>query len=221
VSQFSRRLARIFRPGGRTPIVTWSIIALCIVAWALQFLLAPAFTNLLAYWPPATTVLPWTMVTYAFLHSTGSIFHILLNMYSLAIVGPILEQMLGRGRFVLLYLASAFGGAVAVLLLAPSTVVIGASGAVFGLFAAFFVVLRGLGANGTQLLVIIVLNLVIGFLPGVNISWQAHVGGLVVGAALGWIFQRTRGPRNRSRQAGLVAAVLVVLLACVVARFLI
>ena len=80
---------------------------------------------------------------------------------------------------------------------------VGASGAIFGLMGAFLVIQRRLGGNTTQLLVLLGINLVIGFIPGFNIAWQAHLGGLVVGALVGFIFVETR---QRSRQALQVVA---------------
>lgn len=188
------------------PVVTYSIIALCLVVFIAQNI--PGTIGTLvdifgAYRPRYTAQLPWTMVTSAFLH--GSIPHIALNMFSLYIFGSILERSLGRARFIALYLLSGFGGSVAVLLLAPDITVVGASGAIFGLLGAFFVIQRTLGANNPQLIVLIVLNLAIGFVPGLNIAWQAHLGGLVVGAAVAFVFLRTRNRSQRRTQLVLTA----------------
>lgn len=202
-----------FRPGSGQPVVTYTIIALCVLIWVLQILPNSPVTRVLVYWPPLTAVEPWRMVTSVFAHSQGSIFHILLNMYSLFIFGPILERLLGRIRFLALYLISGFGGSVAVLLLAPSSAVLGASGAIFGLLGAFFVIQRRLGGNNIQLLIVIGINLVIGFLPGFNISWQAHVGGLIAGAAVAFVYLRTRRPEQRNLQILLVSLVAVALIA--------
>ncbi len=206
------RIAMAFRPGSGKPVVTWSIIAICLVVFGLQNI-PGGFGQLVtvygAYQPRFTEQLPWTMITSAFLH--GGILHILFNMYSLFIIGPLLERMLGRGRFIALYLLSAFGGSVAVLLLAPNGAVYGASGAIFGLFAAFFVIQRKLGGTNVQLLVIIGLNLVIGFvLP--NVSWQAHVGGLVAGAAVALVYLRTRRAAQKNAQILMVSLVGVALI---------
>jgi membrane associated rhomboid family serine protease len=114
---------------------------------------------------------------------------------------------------VALYFITGIFGSMLVTFLAPGTTVLGASGAIFGLFAAFFVLQRSLGNNAVQLLVLMGLNLVIGFLPGVNISWQAHVGGLAVGALIGLIFARTRSARRRGLQVGLLTTSTVGLLA--------
>ena len=111
--------------------------------------------------------------------------HVGLNMLALWMIGRSLEPLLGRGRFLTLYLLSALGGSVAVALLSFTTPVVGASGAIFGLFGALIVIGRHIGANIAGIAIILGINLVIGFIPGFNVSWQAHVGGLVVGALVG------------------------------------
>src|SRR5690606_34343400 len=108
-------------------------------------------------------------------------------MYALWLFGRILEQLLGRWRFLALYLLSGLGGSVAVLLLSPDTWVVGASGAVFGLFGAFFVIQRRLGSSSMQLIVVIGINLVIGFVIP-HISWEGHVGGLIAGSLVGLVY---------------------------------
>jgi membrane associated rhomboid family serine protease len=99
--------------------------------------------------------------------------------------------------------------------------VVGASGAIFGLMGAFFVIQRRLGGNSVQLLVLVGINLVIGFIPGFNIAWQAHVGGLVTGAVIGLVFMSTRNVRQKSTQIWLLAAVGAALLALTVVRALV
>ena len=138
--------------------------------------------------------------------------HIAFNMYALWVMGTYLEPMLGRARFVAIYLLSALGGSVMYLLMsAPHdatrtprrsatgmwwTGAVGASGAVFGLFGAFLVLQRRLGRSAAGMYVIIGINAVIGFvLP--NIAWQAHLGGLLTGAAAAAAIAytgRNRGP---------------------------
>jgi membrane associated rhomboid family serine protease len=191
---------------GDGPVVTWSIIGVTAVVYLLQQVLGGAVINTLAYWPPLTELEPWRMLTSIFVHSQQSFLHILFNMYSLYIFGRILEQMLGRWRFLALYLISGLGGSVAVLLIAPTISVVGASGAIFGLFGAFFIIQRGLGGNNLQLVIVLGLNLVIGFVvPG--IAWQAHIGGLAVGALMALLFMRTRRPTQKNTQLLLLAAV--------------
>lgn len=206
---------RAFR-SGHQPVVTYTIIAICVLVFILQNIPGVGgYINLFGIYRPAfTELMPWTMITSAFLH--GSIIHILVNMYSLFIIGPILERMLGRIRFLALYLVSAFGGSVAVLVLNPAGGVLGASGAIFGLLAALFIIQRKLVGTNVQLLVIIAINLVIGFLPGLSISWQAHVGGLVAGAAVSLVYLRTRRAAQRNIQIAGVALITVVLVAITV-----
>ena len=100
----------------------------------------------------------------------------------------------------------------AVALLSFTTPVVGASGAIFGLFGALIVIGRHIGANIAGIAIILGVNLVIGFIPGFNVSWQAHVGGLVVGALVGLIYARTRSVRRRALQIWLLVALTVVLL---------
>lgn len=195
------------------PVVTLTIIALCLVSYVLQ-LSVDGWTGRLAFSPWTGEVEPWRFVTAAFLHST-QIFHIAFNMYALWIVGPYLENLLGRARFISLYLLSAIGGHVAIVLLADPTAqswftgTVGASGAVFGLFGAIFVVMRRMGQEARGMLVIIGLNLVVGFVVP-NISWQGHLGGLVTGAALGAAY--SFAPRERRALVSVVATVAVAVL---------
>ena len=127
--------------------------------------------------------------------------------------------MLGRSRFVALFLIAGFGGSVGVLLIGNSHIaVLGASGAIFGLFGAYFLVARRLGGNATQFLVVIVINLVIGFVPGFGIAWQAHVGGLVTGLAIAFVYLETRTSRRRTAQILLTAAIAALLVVTTVTK---
>jgi membrane associated rhomboid family serine protease len=170
------------------PIVTLTIIGLCVASWVLQLVTGGRWTELLWFWPWGGAVEPWRFLTASFLHSTSPL-HILFNMYALWITGQFLEPLLGRLRFGVLCLLSAVGGSVAVLLLAGDpftsaawvTPVVGASGMVFGLFGAMLPVMRRLGRSMGQVLVLLAVNGAIGFFVP-NISWQAHLGGLVTGA---------------------------------------
>lgn len=213
-------LTRLNRPG--SPTVTYAIIGVTLFVYVLQFLLGDSVTSLLlyagAYSYPASFE-PWRMLTTALVH--GSILHVALNMYTLWIFGQILEAMLGRGRFFTLYLLSGLAGSLGVLFLAgPGVPVVGASGAIFGLMGAFLVIQRRLGGNSAQLLVLVGINLVIGFIPGLGIAWQAHVGGLVGGAVIGLIFVQTRGIRDLRLQTVLIAAFGALLAALSFAKFL-
>lgn len=126
----------------------------------------------------------YRLVSSAFLHD--GLMHIGFNMYALWILGPMLERLLGRPRFVALYAASMFGGSFGVLLLSPTDLTVGASGAVFGLMGAVLVVQRAAGLNiwQTPLAPVLGINLLLTFaVPQISIG--GHIGGLVVGAAVG------------------------------------
>jgi membrane associated rhomboid family serine protease len=128
----------------------------------------------------------YRLVTSAFLHF--GILHLALNMYALVALGPQLEQLLGRWRFATVYGLSALGGSVATYLFAsPGAVTAGASGAVFGLFAAFFVIARRIGAQTGPILATIGLNLVFTFAVA-QISKTGHLGGLAFGALAAAVF---------------------------------
>ena len=201
-----------------SPIVTYSLIGVTVVVFLLQLLLGGILEQYLIYRPALTARQPWTMLTSLLAHQ--SYLHIGFNMLSLFIFGRILEPMIGKGRFLALYLISGFGGSVAVLLLAPQGGGLGASGAIYGLFGAFFIIQRKLGGNSGQLILLIVLNLAIGFLPGMNISWQAHVGGLVAGALVSLVLVNTRTRKQRPLQVGALIALVVVLIVVTVLGYI-
>ena len=203
------------------PVVTFVIIGLCALVYALQWIVPnDGIYQQLAYAPAFTDSEPWRMLTSAFLHSQGFLLHIVLNMYTLWIFGQILEPLLGHVRFLAIYLLSAVGGSAGFLLLTPVYPVngpvglVGASGAIFGLFGALLVVQRQRGGDIRQLLVLIAINGVIGFMVP-QIAWQAHLGGLVTGALSAVVIAYTpRGPRQTLIQviglAGVLTLVIVV-----------
>jgi membrane associated rhomboid family serine protease len=210
--------------GSGSPTVTYSIIGITVAVFLLQLVPGLGITDRLLYagaYSYPGSFEPWRLLTSVFVHSTGFFFHVLLNMYTLWIFGQILESMLGRGRFLALYLLSGLAGSLGVLFLAhPLVPVVGASGAIFGLMGAFLVIQRRLGGNSTQLLILVGINLVIGFLPGTNIAWQAHVGGLIGGALIGLIFVQTRRRDAQALQTGLIVLLAVVLVALSFVKFL-
>ena len=207
------------------PAVTFGIIAVCVVVYVLQWIVPAdavfrsfAFASVYAD-PRFGAFEPWRLLTSAFLHSQGFILHIALNMYMLWIFGQALEPLLGRLRFLAVYVISAIGGSVGYLALTPvlppggPVGVVGASGAIFGLFGAMLVVQRHRGADTRQLWVLIAINGVIGFLVP-QIAWQAHLGGLITGGLCAAVLAYTpRGPRQRILQAAGLLAVLALLIA--------
>ncbi|WP_418154881.1 rhomboid family intramembrane serine protease [Actinoalloteichus caeruleus] len=168
-------------------------------------------------WPPQVAAGEWwRLLTAGFLHIGP--FHLLVNMYALWILGRDLESLLGRLRFVAVYLVSLFGGSIAVFLLGSmQTSVAGASGAVFGLMGGVAVAALRLKVNPRQALLLIGINLVISVLiPG--ISLLGHLGGLLVGslATAGMVF----APRERRTavQVGTIVGILVLLVVAFLLR---
>lgn len=160
---------------------TTVLLAIMAAMFVLDFVTSGLVNYIIGFDARLVLVEPWTMVTSIFAHS--GIMHLLFNGYSLWVLGSMLERVMGPGRFTALFLLSGVAGSAAVLVLDPTGGVIGASGAIFGLFAALFVVNRGFGGSNVSLLVIVGINLVLGFIiPGV--SWQAHIGGLIGGLVL-------------------------------------
>jgi membrane associated rhomboid family serine protease len=128
----------------------------------------------------------YRLISAAFLH--GGLLHIMFNMWVLFALGPQLEQLLGRARFLILYLLSALGGSVvSYVFSAPNVPSVGASGAIFGLMGATLVVGRRLRADVTNVAILIGINVAIGFVVP-NIDWRAHLGGLITGAIVGAVF---------------------------------
>jgi len=159
----------------------------------------------------------YRLLTAAFLH--GGVFHILMNMFALAQLGPVLEHALGRARFVALYVLSALGGSVlSYLLSSPLQLGVGASGAIFGLFGAYYVVVRRLGGETRSIVTLLAINLVITFAIPI-IDWRAHLGGLVTGALVAAaLAYAPRGPQRAQVQALACTAVALLLVAAVVVR---
>jgi membrane associated rhomboid family serine protease len=154
----------------------------------------------------------YRLVTSPFLHA--SVTHIFLNMLTLAIVGPPVEAELGRLRFLAVYLAAALGGSVCSYLLGPlNEVGVGASGAIFGIMGAYFVLARRNRWDTSTIAALIVINLVISFADP-TIDWRAHVGGLIAGGAVGYGLARTT--ERRRHPAVLVGAGVAVFVAAVV-----
>lgn len=153
----------------------------------------------------------WRMIGSAFLHNGW--LHLIVNMFALWVVGPSLESIFGRWRFLTVYFVAAFGGSVAVYLFdneINSTA--GASGAIFGLFGATVIVFRKMRMDSRAILGVIAVNLVITFtIP--NISWLGHLGGLVLGVVTAAaIIYAPEGRYRSATQAvgvGLLVAALV------------
>jgi membrane associated rhomboid family serine protease len=152
----------------------------------------------------------YRLITAAFLHY--GILHIGFNMFALWITGPQLEAVLGRLRFATLYVLAGIGGSILSVALGPfDEQAAGASGAIFGLFAALYIVARHLNLQTGGIAATIVFNLIFTFSVS-NIDWRGHVGGLITGAVIAVIFAYApKGPSRDRMQAAGIAVVAIVL----------
>ncbi|KFF31864.1 peptidase, S54 rhomboid family [Bifidobacterium bombi DSM 19703] len=192
---YLHKLRYYWRDGG--PVVTDVTIALCFAIWIVEVALrrfAPnGFVLMIGYGsfqPPLATRMPWTWLTSMFLHAP-SVFHVLFNMMTLLVVGPYLERLMGHWNFLALYIACGLGGAAGMEVYCRLSgdwmlSAYGASGALFGLFAAVLVVFRRTGQDIRTMVVWMAINFAMPFFDHA-VAWQAHVGGFVTGLALTWL----------------------------------
>jgi membrane associated rhomboid family serine protease len=219
--------------GGRATsnaVVTWTLVGINVLLYIVEL----AHSNLGNDWAMLGGAISggkvvgvaagqwYRLITSAFLPPPGlsglGPLDIAFNMWALIIVGPALERMLGRLRYLAVYLVSGVGGSVAFFFLAPANEpALGASGAIFGLFGAWFVLSRRLRMDSRQVVVLIVLNLVLGFvIPG--IAWQAHIGGLIAGCLLTAAYAYAPRQNRALAQGAATAALLAILIIGVVIR---
>ncbi|HXF99789.1 MAG TPA: rhomboid family intramembrane serine protease [Bacteroidota bacterium] len=164
-------------------------------------LLRPPLEAFLAFAPMTFLVQPWTIVTYMFVHDTSGFSHILFNMLGLFFFGPRLEAELGSKHFLGLYFASGMMGAVLTMIFTPASVIVGASGAVFGVMLAYAmfwprdrVYIWGILPVEVRIMVGImtVLALYGGFGSAMGgIAHFAHLGGFVGGFVYVKLLQQT------------------------------
>jgi membrane associated rhomboid family serine protease len=227
----TRPVSAVF--GGRAvsgAVVTWALVAINVVLYLIE-LARPSlgydlgmiglgrFTN----GGPLQGVAEgqwYRLITSAFLPPPGGglgPLDIIFNMWALILVGPALERLLGHARYLTVYLVSALGGSVALYVLVPYELALGASGAIFGLFGAWFVVARRLRLDSRWIVTLVVLNLVIGFVVP-NIAWQAHLGGLLAGGLLTAAYAYAPRQNRALIQVGATVAVVGVLILAVLVR---
>jgi membrane associated rhomboid family serine protease len=172
--------------------------------------------------PVGVAVGQWyRLITSAFLPPPGlgflSLLDIAFNMWALFVVGPAVERLLGHARFLTVYLVSGIGGSILVYYLVPFELAAGASGAVFGLFGAWFVLAKRLQADVRPVVGLIVINLVLGFSVA-HIAWQAHIGGLIAGGLLTAAYAYAPRKNRTVIQAAATIAMIAILVAAVLIR---
>ncbi len=179
------------RPGRSDAPATYTLIALCVAAFIAELVGGGGAASLDGggqvirdgglFGPAVAEGEPYRIVTSAFLHA--GFLHLALNMFALYILGVLLEPAVGTARFVGIYAVSILAGSFGALLLDPNEVTVGASGGIFGLMAAAFLIARNRGLDhlASQIGFFVILNLVFTFsIPGISIG--GHLGGLVGGA---------------------------------------
>jgi membrane associated rhomboid family serine protease len=182
------------------------LIAINVVVFVLTSAEGKLQSQLSLFGPAVANGDWYRLVSSGFVHY--GLLHIGFNMLLLYQVGLLLEPALGRLRFVALYFAALLAGSFGALLLSPTVLSAGASGAVFGLFGAAAVGLRqrGVKVMQTGIGTLLVINLILTFaIPGISVG--AHVGGLVGGAVTGWFMLH---PARRSKLAGVGVAAIVI-----------
>jgi membrane associated rhomboid family serine protease len=162
----------------------------------------------------------WRLITAAFLHA--SLIHLAFNMLVLWFVGAPVEQAIGRGRFLAIYIVSGLAGSAGAILFSPHAVTVGASGAIFGIFGAALVLEAQRNyVLGGQALGLIAVNLIFTFaIP--NISVGGHIGGLIGGALSMLAFSRlgrTHGIYGRPGVLGIAGVIAVGVASVLVAYF--
>jgi membrane associated rhomboid family serine protease len=170
---------------GNDRVVSMTVVGMNVLVWLAVLAGGNEVLDELVLWGPLVDTEPWRLLTAAFTHQ--AFFHIFSNLFMLYQIGPVLEGVLGRTRFIVLYLVSALGGSIAVWWLAPLQPTLGASGAVLGLVGALLVINRAHGMDVTWILGYVAITAVISVIVP-SISWQGHLGGFVAGAAVAGVY---------------------------------
>jgi membrane associated rhomboid family serine protease len=211
-----RTQVRTMRNVHADPVIAYVLIAVNVLMYFGQSYGGSdsVYRDFVLYGPLVADGEWWRLLTAGFLHA--GLFHLGVNMYALYFLGRMLEPSLGHVRFAALYFASLMAGSFGAVLLNPDTPVVGASTAIFGLLGAAIVMARNRGIDimASGLGPILILNLLITFIPGFNISIGGHLGGLIGGVLAALAIEAL----SRRRSAVLpVLACAVIAIASVVA----
>ena len=201
----------------KKPIVTYSLIFICILVFILMYVLGNGSTDnytLLVFGANVDTLTKngdyYRLFTSMFLHI--GILHLLCNMYSLYIIGKEVENVFGKVKYLIIYLLSGIAGSVLSLAFNHNTICAGASGAIFGLLGALlyfgYYYRTYLGATLTRSIIpVIVLNLIIGFTSS-GIDNAAHIGGLVGGILIAMAVGVPDKSNNNNKINGIVLSLI-------------
>ncbi len=197
------------------PTATYALMGLSVLGFLVS--LVPSAQGALLFYGAGALTEPWRMLTGIFVYAGfSSIIQLAFNVYMLWAFGQMIEQQLGRVRYIGLYLLGALGAEVAASLFFPYQPVLISGAAMFGLFGAFYVILRSRGDQAVQILVIIALNVVIGIFFGT--PWQNYIGAAAIGALTAFIYMRTQHRSQAMQQRLLAGGLAVALLAILLVR---
>jgi membrane associated rhomboid family serine protease len=227
------------------PVVTYTLIAINVVAYLIE-LASPGIIDRFSglgnglarggqLYIPSAGAVPgfhavgiahgewYRLITSAFLHELPTqpplgIAHIIMNMWSLWILGRLVEEVTGRLRFTVLYLLSALGSSMTAFLIAPDVGAIGASGAIFGLAGAYFIISRRLKRDHAYANRMIIYTLIWLVVSAGFASWEGHLGGLLAGGALTLAYAYAPAKRRNIVQIGATVGILVIVIALVVLK---
>jgi membrane associated rhomboid family serine protease len=215
----------------RVPVVTLILMALIALIWLVDLVWNPgvlephlwmiggAFTVSTGAPVHYPALGPWTVVTSMISNYAGGdgFLSVVFSLFSLFIIGRVLEPELGRVKFLAAYVLSGLGASVFALLF--SGVVESAGDAIFGLIAVFAVLIRGRGANMIWLYAVIALNIIaIALSSSRAVIWQGAVGGLLIGVAVGFTLLIEPSPQTNSRQRLILIGIGVALVAAAILR---
>jgi len=209
--------------------VTWTLLGLNVVLYLIELAHAQLGYDwaMIGAFPQRAPVFGvaagqwYRLITSAFVPPPGvgylGFLDIAFNMWALFVVGPAIERALGSVRYLTVYLVSAVGGSILIYWLVPYELAAGASGAIFGLFGAWFVLARRLRADARPVVLLIAINLALSFsVP--QIAWQAHVGGLIAGGLLTAAFAYAPRKNRTVIQVAATLAMLAVFVGLVLVR---
>lgn len=227
-----RRQSRLMsRFSDTTPIVSYVLMGLIALIWLVDIILgAGRIEAYLWMYSGQLAVVgngsfhgallgPWTLITSMISAPAGGdgFLGVVFSLFSIFVIGRILEPQLGRAKFLAIYLLCGFGAAVFALVFVG--IVTSASGAIFGLVAAFVVIMRKRGVNMIFLYAVIALNIIaIALSSSRAVIWQGAVGGLLVGIAVGFTLLLEGSPQKDRQQRLLLIGIGALLLVAAVVR---
>ena len=202
--------------GQRRPLVTETLVALCVAGYVLQVAIPTVTARFELSGLRIANGEWWRLFTGGFLH--GGVMHLAFNMWALLLVGRQLELQLGRVRFGVLYAVSLLAGSTASYVFSPANYLgVGASGAIFGLFGGLIIVARRMNWQLNALIGLVLVNFLIPFVVP-NVDWRAHVGGLVAGLLVTTAFAYSPAGLRTALSAAVVLSIVAVCAVAVTSR---